>query len=74
MAEVKDIKLKNGIVLSSVTPKNIYDEPQEDKKVFMVYAKDATEKHLTKVFKDKVECDQYFKVYSHDKKNERLPF
>lgn len=77
LSEVKDLKLKNGIVLSSITPKNIYGEiteKEEEKKVYMVHSKDTTEYHITKVFKEREEGNKYFKTHSYDKRNERLPF
>lgn len=74
LSEVKELKLKNGIVLSSITPTDVFGDIQEDKKMFMVSSKDTTENHLTKIFKDKEEGNKYFKTYSQDKRHERLPF
>lgn len=77
LSEIKDLKLKNGIVLSSITPKNIFGEitkEEEALKIYMVHSKDTTENHITKVFKDKEEGNKHFKIHSYEKRNERLPF
>lgn len=74
MTEKQDIKLKNGVKLTKLTPNKSQLSYESKDPMFIVTSKYKDEKENTAVFASQTEAEKYHQSRSFDKKDQRIPF